>query len=99
MKATGIIRRIDDLGRIVIPKELRRTMGIKEGDPLELFTEGKMVCFKKYSPTVELEEALNEVVEMLNEEDIKSCISEEDKTAVKSIVDLLKSKWKEKDDE
>ncbi len=51
MKATGIVRRIDDLGRIVIPKELRRTMHIREGDPLEIFTssDGELI-FKKYSP-------------------------------------------------
>ena len=51
MKATGIVRRIDDLGRVVIPKEIRRTMRIREGDPLEIFTgkEGEVV-FKKYSP-------------------------------------------------
>ena len=50
MKATGIVRRIDDLGRVVIPKEIRRTLRIKEGDPLELFTtrEGEVV-FKKYT--------------------------------------------------
>ena len=48
MKATGIVRRIDDLGRVVIPKEIRRTMGIKEGEPLEIFIEGNMVCFKRY---------------------------------------------------
>ena len=54
MKATGIVRRIDDLGRVVIPKEIRRTLRIKEGDPLELFTtrEGEVV-FKKYSYTDE----------------------------------------------
>ena len=50
MKATGIIRRIDDLGRIVIPKELRRAYHISEGDPLELSTNGKYICFSKYSP-------------------------------------------------
>ena len=51
MRATGIVRRIDDLGRVVIPKEIRRTLRIKEGDPLELFTtrEGEVV-FKKYRP-------------------------------------------------
>ena len=51
MKATGIVRRIDDLGRVVIPKEIRRTMRIREGDPLEIFTnsEGEVI-FKKYSP-------------------------------------------------
>ena len=55
MKATGIVRRIDDLGRVVIPKEIRRTMRIREGDPLEIFTEkdGEVV-FKKYSPVGEL---------------------------------------------
>ncbi len=47
MKATGIVRRIDDLGRVVIPKEIRRTMKIRDGDPLELFIEEDMVCFKK----------------------------------------------------
>ena len=51
MKATGIVRRIDDLGRVVIPKEIRRTMRIREGDPLEIFTDtGGEVVFKKYSP-------------------------------------------------
>ncbi len=55
MKATGIVRRIDDLGRVVIPKEIRRTMRIREGDPLEIYTdrEGELI-FKKYSPIGEL---------------------------------------------
>lgn len=49
MKATGIIRRVDDLGRVVIPKEIRRTLGIREGEPLEIYTEGRdTVCFRKY---------------------------------------------------
>ena len=48
MKATGIIRRIDDLGRVVIPKEIRRTMGIREGDPLEIYTDRGAVIFKPY---------------------------------------------------
>ena len=55
MKATGIVRRIDDLGRVVIPKEIRRTMRIREGDPLEIYTgAGGEVIFKKYSPMGEL---------------------------------------------
>ncbi len=55
MKATGIVRRIDDLGRVVIPKEIRRTMRIREGDPLEIYTNaGGEVIFKKYSPIGEL---------------------------------------------
>ena len=57
MKATGIVRRIDDLGRVVIPKEIRRTMRIREGDPLEIYTnrDGEVI-FKKYSPIGELSE-------------------------------------------
>lgn len=55
MKATGIVRRIDDLGRVVIPKEIRRTMRIREGDPLEIYTDTNgEVIFKKYSPIGEL---------------------------------------------
>lgn len=54
MKATGIVRRIDDLGRVVIPKEIRRTMRIREGDPLEIFTSNGEVIFKKYSPMGEM---------------------------------------------
>lgn len=55
MKATGIVRRIDDLGRVVIPKEIRRTMRIREGDPLEIYTDNDgEVIFKKYSPIGEL---------------------------------------------
>ena len=51
MKATGIVRRIDELGRVVIPKEIRRTQRIRRGDPLEIFTTGDgEVIFKKYSP-------------------------------------------------
>lgn len=48
MKATGIVRRIDDLGRVVIPKELRRTYGIAEGDPLEIFADGGNILLRKY---------------------------------------------------
>ena len=55
MKATGIVRRIDDLGRVVIPKEIRRTMRMREGDPLEIYTSpGGEVIFKKYSPMGEM---------------------------------------------
>jgi len=68
MKATGIVRRIDDLGRVVIPKEIRRTLRIREGDPLEIFTdrEGEIIL-KKYSPIGELTEFAGEYVESLFE--------------------------------
>ena len=51
MKATGIVRRVDDLGRVVIPKEIRRACNIREGDPLEIFLQDGAVVFKKYNPT------------------------------------------------
>ena len=57
MKATGIVRRVDDLGRIVIPKEIRRTLRIREGDPLEIYTEKDGgVIFRKYSPMGDLQD-------------------------------------------
>ena len=67
MKATGVVRRIDDLGRIVIPKEIRRTLHIKEGDPLEIFTdkEGEIIL-KKYSPIGELSEFATGYAETLS---------------------------------
>lgn len=66
MKATGIVRRIDDLGRVVIPKEIRRTLRIREGDPLEIFTdrEGEIIL-KKYSPIGELGTFAKEYTESL----------------------------------
>ena len=66
MKATGIVRRIDDLGRVVIPKEIRRTLRIREGDPLEIFTDRDgEVIFKKYSPMGELGTVVAELAEAL----------------------------------
>ena len=67
MKATGIVRRIDDLGRVVIPKEIRRTMRIREGDPLEIYTEKDgEVIFKKYSPMGELADFAAQICESLH---------------------------------
>ena len=67
MKATGIVRRIDDLGRIVIPKEIRRSFRIKEGDPLEIYTDAEgEVIFKKYSPIGELSSFAAQYAEVLH---------------------------------
>ena len=66
MKATGIVRRIDDLGRVVIPKEIRRTMRIREGDPLEIYTDADgEVIFKKYSPIGELSSMTGQYADVL----------------------------------
>lgn len=68
MKATGIVRRIDDLGRVVIPKEIRRTLRIREGDPLEIFTDREGgVILKKYSPIGELTDFSREYAESLQQ--------------------------------
>lgn len=67
MKATGIVRRIDDLGRVVIPKEIRRTMRIREGDPLEIYTSNNgEVIFKKYSAISEMSENAAQVAEIMH---------------------------------
>lgn len=67
MKATGIVRRIDDLGRVVIPKEIRRTLRIREGDPLEIYTDANgEVIFKKYSPVGELSDFASQYAEVLS---------------------------------
>ena len=67
MKATGIVRRIDDLGRVVIPKEIRRTLRIREGDPLEIYTatDGEVI-FKKYSPVGELSEFAGQYADVIS---------------------------------
>lgn len=80
MKATGIVRRIDDLGRVVIPKEIRRTHRIKEGDPLEIFTdrEGEVI-FKKYSPIGELGDFATSYAEALSKTSgFGVCITDKD---------------------
>lgn len=74
MRATGIIRRVDDLGRVVIPKEIRRTMGIREGEPLEIYTDticgNPAICFAKYEHNFAHEaESLREAVELYMDED------------------------------
>jgi AbrB family transcriptional regulator (stage V sporulation protein T) len=67
MKTTGIIRRIDDLGRVAIPKEIRRTMGIHEGDPLEIFTENDGIIFKKYNTGENIAELVRGIIIDIND--------------------------------
>ena len=81
MKATGIVRRIDELGRIVIPKEIRRTLRIRESDPMEIFTnhEGGIVL-KKYSPIGELGDTAQEYVESVaNVAKCTVCVADRDR--------------------
>ena len=96
MKATGIVRRIDDLGRVVIPKEIRRTMRIREGDPLEIYTdrEGEVI-FKKYSPIGELLSFAAQYADTLN----KTCgmsVIISDRDAVIASAGVSKKEYNEK---
>ena len=75
MKETGIVRRIDDLGRIVIPKEIRRSLKIQEGDPLEIFLEKDCVCFKRYSALGSLSEETLRVVQTMAQRTFKHQIA------------------------
>ena len=96
MKATGIVRRIDDLGRVVIPKEIRRTMRIREGDPLEIYTdrEGEVI-FKKYSPIGELSSFAAQYAETLHKTcDMAVIISDRD--AVIACAGVSKKEYSDK---
>lgn len=74
MRETGIVRRIDDLGRVVIPKEIRRTLRIKEGDPLEIYTDKDELLFRKYSPISGIQDIVKNVGESLSSVTDKSII-------------------------
>ena len=96
MKATGIVRRIDDLGRVVIPKEIRRTMRIREGDPLEIYAdrEGEVI-FKKYSPIGELNSFAAQYAETLHKTcnlDVLIC----DRDAVVAVAGVSKKEYMDK---
>lgn len=80
MKATGIVRRIDDLGRVVIPKEIRKTLRIKEGTPMEIYTDREgQIILKKYSPIGELNTFAREYVEALVQTTgLAACITDRD---------------------
>lgn len=96
MKATGIVRRIDDLGRVVIPKEIRRTLRIREGDPLEIFVdrEGEVIL-KKYSPIGELGDFAQEYADSLYESTGHITIIS-DRDAVVAVAGAAKKQWMDK---
>ena len=86
MKATGIVRRIDDLGRVVVPKEIRRTLGIREGTPLEIFTgkDGEVIL-KKYSPLGEINTFAQNYAESLSQASgVLTCITDMEKVIAAS---------------
>ena len=92
LKTTGIIRRIDDLGRLVIPKELRKSLRIRTGESLEIFVDGEDVILKKYTPMESIEEAANKYVESFNKV-INHSVIVTDKDKVIAASGILKKKY------
>jgi len=86
MKATGIVRRIDDLGRVVIPREYRKVINVREGDPLELFLIEDGIIFKKYNPS----ETINDSIERLID-NIEDAYLDIDTSKSKEVIGLLKA--------
>lgn len=96
MKATGIVRRIDDLGRVVIPKEIRRTLRIREGDPLEIFTDREGgVILKKYSPIGDLSEFSKGYTDSLHQS-IGNIVIISDKDTIISVSGASKKEYVDK---
>ncbi|OEH84327.1 AbrB family transcriptional regulator [Desulfuribacillus stibiiarsenatis] len=76
MKSTGIVRKIDELGRVVIPIELRRTLGIGEKDALEIYVDGDRIVFKKYEPACSFCDNADNIIHFKGKNICKSCIEE-----------------------
>ncbi len=76
MKFTGIVRKVDELGRVVLPKELRRSFDINPGDPMEIFVEGENVILRKYEPQCTFCGEANDVLNFKNKKICKKCMLE-----------------------
>lgn len=85
MKATGITRKLDDLGRVVLPVEIRRTLGWGEKEPIEIFVDESSVVLKRFKPLTEVQEEVVHGMKMM-----MKTASPEDKEVLKSAVDLIK---------
>ena len=92
MKTTGVVRRIDELGRIVVPKEIRKNLRIKSGDSLEIYLEGENILLKKYSPIETLENVTENYVDSFNQV-LKHNIIVTDRDKVVAISGNLKKKY------
>ena len=90
MNATGIIRRVDDLGRIVLPKEVRRKVGISEGTPMEIFTSDEGIVLKKYYPENELEGMTKNLMEAVEDMCVDPKKTGDIRRHIREIQNLLK---------
>ena len=95
MRATGMVRRIDDLGRVVIPKEVRRQLGIQDGDPLELFIENGGVTFVKYDPQPDIEEQIKNILDNLSDTEYSGAMNERKRQLTTTMLSCLLSALKE----
>ncbi|MEJ6950091.1 AbrB/MazE/SpoVT family DNA-binding domain-containing protein [Natronospora cellulosivora (SeqCode)] len=84
MKATGIVRKIDDLGRIVLPKELRKTMNIEKRDPVEIYVDGDMIILKKYQPACIFCGNAEKTIEYKSKVVCTDCLEEINKSEIKT---------------
>jgi AbrB family transcriptional regulator (stage V sporulation protein T) len=93
MKATGIVRRIDDLGRVVIPKEVRQQLSIREGDPLELYMsdDGRELVLRKYDTTAPIRSIVNQLADMTSDQDIFKDLEEDTAVALRALIKILKN--------
>jgi len=89
MVATGIVRRIDELGRVVIPKEVRRAMKIKEGDPLEIWRDGDKLVLTKYTPVDEKQDAVETLQEWLKDVEQSAALTDIERMTLKMLLDKV----------
>lgn len=90
-----MVRRIDDLGRVVIPKEVRRQLGIQDGDPLELFIENGGVTFVKYDPQPDIEEQIKNILDNLSDTEYSGAMNERKRQLTTTMLSCLLSALKE----
>ncbi len=91
MKSTGVIRRIDELGRIVIPKEIRRVLGIRDGENLEIYTENESIILKKYNRMNSINELAPKIVELVNSSfNYQIIITDREKVVASSLKEIFK---------
>lgn len=91
MVATGIVRRIDELGRVVIPKEVRRAMKIKEGDPLEIWRDGDKLVLTKYAPADDKQDAVDTLREWLKDAEQSATLSDIERMTLKMLLDKVEN--------
>ena len=91
MKSKGITRRIDDLGRVVIPREIRRTLNLREGDPLEIFVEGETLCLQKYYVASGYKDKIKRLIANISNDSYMDN-SEEIKARLNEVLELLGGK-------